>query len=142
MEVMETKKVEANKANIELAIASIVEYTKNKNYRIIGEFKKEGFITNLLSSSKLSFNSKSQEKVLRNYLTHLQERVGMSLANRFLHFLYKKVYKINEVPRIDYSEKELKIKAAQKIWKQNLKAMKESRELYKLEKGDFYKNKN
>lgn len=65
----------------------------------------------------------------------------MALANQFLHFLYKKVYKMTEVPRVEYSEKELKIKAAQKAWKQSVKVMKDLREAYKLEKGTFYKQK-
>lgn len=136
---MKTTKLEANKANIDAAITSIINYANSKGYQIVGDFKKEGFLSNLFSG--LKFDSKSQEKVLRNYLTRLDKKVGMALANRFLHFLYKKVYKMTEAPRVEYSEKELKIKAAQKAWKQSLETMKKLHEAYKLEKGDFYKKK-
>lgn len=139
---MKTTKLEATKANIDAAITSITNYANSKGYQIIGDFKKEGFFANLLSFSKQpTFESKSQEKVLRNYLSRLDKKIGMALANRFLHFLYKKVYKMTEVPRVEYSEKELKIKAAQKAWKQSVKVMKDLHEAYKLEKGNFYKQK-
>lgn len=138
METMKTTKIEATKSNVERAIAQIEQYTKDKGYQIIGEFKKDGFLSKLFDKN-LTFDSKSQEKVLRNYLTRVDKKVGMALANKFLHFLYKKVYKMDSAPRVEYSEKELKIKAAQKAWKQSIETMKKLREAYKLEKGDFYK---
>lgn len=63
----------------------------------------------------------------------------MSNANRFLHFLYKKLYKLDKAPYVEYSERELKIKEAKKAWKKvKLEAEKLQKE-YKDTKGDFYK---
>ena len=138
MEIMKTIKLEATKQNVEHCIGLIEQYVQDKGYQIIGHLKKESFLSGLFTQ-KLKFDSKSQEKVLRNYLTRLDKGVGMAVANKFLHFLYKKVYKMEMAPRIDYSEKELKIKAAQKAWKQSVETMKKLREEYKLEKGNFYK---
>jgi len=135
---METKQIAATKENVEIAINKIKEFATEKGYQIIGEFKKEGVLSTIFGSS-LKFESKSKEKVLRTYLWRLDQRVTMAQANKFLHFLYKKVYKLDSAPRIEYSEKELKIKEARKAWK---KVQAEAEKLlleYKNEKGDFYK---
>lgn len=139
---MKTEKIEATSKNVEAATAKIVQYAQDKGYQIIGEFKKEGFIANLLSFSKNpTFESKSQEKVLRNYLTRLDKKVGMALANKFFHFLYKKVYKMDSAPRVEYCEQELKIKAARKAWRIALNEAKRLEIAYKETKGNFYKTK-
>ncbi len=136
---METKQIEATKANVELAINEIKEYSQEKGYQIKGEFKQDGFFKNLLGGSKLKFESKSQEKVCRKYLWRLEKKMGMSTANRFLHFLYKKVYKLDQAPYIEYSEKELKIKEARKAWKKMQIEADKLLAAYKEEKGSFYK---
>lgn len=126
---METKQIAATKENVEIAINNIKKFAKEKGYQITGDFK-EGV---------LSFDSRSKEKVFKNYLWRLSQGVSMAQANKMLHFLYKKVYKLNEAPKVEYSEKELKIKTARKAWK---KAQAEADRLlaeYKQEKGDFYK---
>jgi hypothetical protein len=139
MENMKTTKLEATKSNVEHAIGLIEQYAKDKGYQIVGEFKKEGFLSKLLNQ-KLTFESKGQEKVLRNYLTRLEKKVCMSTANKFLHFLYKKVYKSETAaPRVEYSEQELKIKAARKAWRITLAESKRLELAYKETKGNFYK---
>jgi len=141
---METIKLEATSKNVAKAIESIEKFAADKEYQIIGDLKekKQGFLSGIFNLN-LNFESKSKEKVLRNYLTRLEtKRMGMALANKFLHFLYKKVYKVETAaPKVDFSEKELKIKAARKAWRIALEASKKAEEAYKLEKGNFYKTK-
>lgn len=142
METMTTIKLEATSKNVATTIEAIEKFAADKGFQIIGDLKekKQGFLAGIFNLN-LSFESKSKEKVLRNYLTRLDKKVGMALANKFLHFLYKKVYKLETAPKVEYSEKELKIKAARKAWRIALEATKQAEIAYKTEKGDFYKTK-
>jgi len=131
--------IEANKANVAKAISTIVEFATQKNYQIKGELKAP---TNLLGLTKdLQFDSKKKEKVLKRYLTHLDKRLSFKQINLFLHFLYKKIYKLDSSPYIDLPEKELKIQEARKAWKAAALKAEELHSLYKVEKGDYYKKK-
>lgn len=129
MEIMETKQIAATKANVELAINNIKAYAQEKGYQIKGNF----------TLGELKFDSKNKEKVCRNYLWRLDKKMGMSVANRFLHFLFKKALKNDTAPYIDYSEKELKIKEAKRAWNKLKLEAEKLQEAYKLEKGNFYK---
>ena len=126
---METKQIEATKENVETAINKIKAYAQEKGYQVVGDFK----------PGSLQFDSKSKQKVCKNYLWKLDKKVGMSNANRFLHFLYKKVYKLETAPCIKYSEQELKIQQARKAWKKMQAEAEKLQAIYKTEKGDFYK---
>ena len=132
--------LEANTENIEKTFAKIQEFSNLKGYRIIGDLK---LPTNLLGLKKSpSFDSKRQMKVVRNYINRLDRKVSHRLANLFLHFLFKRVYKLDTAPSVELSEKEIKIQSLRKSWK---KAFAESEKLrleYKAEKGDFYKKMN
>lgn len=131
MKTTVTTKLDASMQNIEQAIETIKAFASSRGHEISGEF----------ATGTLSFESKSKEKVLRNYLTRLQRKPGMAIANRLLHFLYKKVYKMDEAPRVVYSEKAVKIQAARDAWKAMAAEVEKLRLAYKLEKGDYYKNK-
>lgn len=134
-----TTYVEANEANVEKTIKSINEFAIAKGYQIKGELKVP---TNMIGIQKtLSFESTSKKKVLRNYLTRWDRKPSLSMANRLLHFLFKKVYKLEEAPRLELSEKELKIQAAKKVWKETAKAAEALRLAYVTEKGDYYKKR-
>lgn len=130
---METvKQINATKQNIEKAIKSIEQYALAKGYQITGN-------TNLVIPDNIIFESKSKEKVLRKYLWKVTTYPTMDQSNRFFHFLCKKILKLTESPKVQFSEKELAIKMAKLSWK---KAKAESDRLlleYKKEKGDFYK---
>jgi hypothetical protein len=129
--------IEANKANVAKTISAITEFAAKNNFQIKGELKAP---TNLLGITKeLAFDSKSQEKVLKRYLTRLSRKLSLRQINLFLHFLYKKVYKLDSVPYLDLSEKELKIQKARKEWKAAALKAEELRNIYKVEKGDYYK---
>jgi len=134
--------LEANVKNIEATCEKIIEFAEIKGYRILGNgyYANIKLPTNMLGIVKSpTFDSNKQMKVLRGYINLLDRRVNMSTSNKFLHFLFKKVYKQDSAPNIDYSEKEVKIREARKAWK---KVQAESDKLhltYRKEKGDFYK---
>jgi hypothetical protein len=140
MEIMETKQVEATKANVELAINKIKEYAQEKGYQVLGDFKEDSFFAKLVGSDKPKFESKNQEKVFRKLLWRMENKISMKNANWFLR-LYAKVFKLEKAPRVEYSEKELKIKEARKAWKKMQLEADRLQAVYKTEKGDFYKKK-
>lgn len=139
METMKTTKIEATKANIDKAINDIQKYAASKGYQFLGELKKDGILSSLFGGDKPKFESKSQEKVCNNYLSRLDRGVRMSTANRFLHFLYKHVYKLETAPRVDYSQRELEIRASRKAYVAAKVEAEKLRLKYKEIKGDFYK---
>jgi hypothetical protein len=139
METMKTVKPEATKENIDKAINDIKQYAADKGYQFLGELKKDGILSGLFGGNKPKFESKKQEKVCRNYLERIERKMGMATANKFLHFLYKKIYKMDECPRVEYSEQELKIKAARKAWRTSMAETAKLQAIYKESKKGFYK---
>ena len=152
MQTNTTTLVDATYENVESAIAKIKLFAEEKGYQIKGEFspsapEQKGLLSKLFSSKPekvehvMNFESKKKKKVLKHYLTRLEKHISMSQANKFLHFLYKTIYQLDAAPKINYSEKELKIKESKKAWKKiQIEADKLQAE-YKKEKGDFYKKK-
>lgn len=140
---METKNItllEANTTNIENTFKKIQQFVTDNNYRLEGELKMP---TNFIGLNKsLKFESKRQMKVVRNYINRLEKKVNISTANKFLHFLFKKIYKLEKSPKILLSEKEFKIQDARKAWKYAAAEAEKLRVAYRKEKGDFYKPKN
>jgi hypothetical protein len=136
--IQKTLLVEATNENIEIAFSEIKKYAAQKGYQIIGDMNMP---RNIFGASKsLKFDSKTQQKVLRRYLTRINRKIGMEITNKFLHFLFKKIYKLDtSAPCVQYSEKELKIKNARKAWKKAAAEAEKLRVAYKAEKGDFYK---
>lgn len=138
-EIKRVELLEANKENIEATFNKIKEFADAKGYRIINALKVP---TNLIGMNKsLHFDSGKQKKVLRNYINRLDKKVNLQSANKFLHFLFKKIYKLETSPRIELSEKEIKIQNARKAWKKAQSEAEKLRLVYKKEKGDFYKQK-
>jgi len=127
---MENKQVQATQPNIDLAIDTVKNFANEKGFRILGDFK----------TGTLSFSSKNKEKVLAKYLWKISKKPSMACANRFLHFLYKKVYGFDQAPRIEFSEKEIAIKSARRQWKDAARLADELRLKYREEKGNFYKS--
>ena len=139
MENKITTYVEPTEANVVETISAIAEFAKQNEYQIKGELKMP---TNMFGMTKsLEFESLSKKKVLRDYLTRLNRKMSLRNANRFLHFLFKKIYKLDEAPKVDLSEKEVKIQAAKKVWKETAKAAELLRLAYVTEKGDYYKKR-
>jgi len=133
--------LEANTENVQATFEKIKKYADEKGYRLVGELK---LPTNLIGITKsMTFDSGKQKKVLRNYINRLDKHVTMGNANRFLHFLFKKVYKIDtsNAPSMEYSEKETKIREARRAWVKARTEAEKLRVVYRKEKGDFYKKK-
>jgi hypothetical protein len=135
--------VEANTTNIQKTFKNIKQYAFDKGYQLKGNLTEESFlekIKNFLGTNYLQFESKTQAKTCRKYLTKLENKLSIREINRFLNFLYKKVYKIEtDIPYLTYSETELKIKESKKLWKQHSLETEKLRLEYKKLKGDFYK---
>lgn len=126
--VKHASKVEATKENVELAFNKIKLYADEKGYRFNETVKK----------SELKFDSGKQKKVCSNYLSRIERKIGMGVANQFLHFLYKKIYK-ESTPYVQYSEREEKIRESRKAWKKSLMETEKLLATYKETKGDFFK---
>ena len=141
--------VEATKENVKTAIDKIVKFADEKGYQIKGDLEHKTSLIRGLFGSGLKFDSKRQEKKLKHYLTWIDisdeigsRKMSMKLSNRFLHFLYKGIYKKDgNIPYVEYSDVELKIKDSRKIWKKAALEAEKLRLEYVANKGDFYKKK-
>lgn len=134
---METIKTSATAENINKAIDKIKAYAKEKGYEIKSPIN-PGELPRYYKP--ITFDSKKQEKTCSNYLDKMQKKMGMRIANTFMHFMHRKVFKFDtEVPRLDYSKRELEIKAAKKEWKEANALAETLLKKYKETKGDFYK---
>ena len=117
----------------------IHEFVRYNEY----EYNKYPFnlFTNLeikLAISKLSLN---QRKKLKRSINAFRKKLSLRSANRFYHFLFKKVMKSDVRISIIYSEKQLQIiKKREKYVKARNEMMKLYND-YKQEKGDFYKKR-
>jgi flagellar biosynthesis chaperone FliJ len=132
METMNTNRqlLDYSKENTKLISDKIKTFVSDKGYVISGEIN---------ISNDISFESQKKSKVFRKYLTKLSHNMSQKIINRFLHFLYKKIYKEDTSPRVLLSEKETKIQDARKAWKNHQIESERLLNLYKEEKGDFYK---
>lgn len=139
---METKNVQliaADVNGIQGAFKKIEEFVKERGFLLEGDLK---LPTNLIGiTKKPEYETKGRMKVVRTYINRLDNKVSMSQANRFLHFLFKHIYKLDQAPKIEYSKKEQKIKELGKAWRKLNKEAEAARIQYVLEKGDFYKQK-
>ncbi len=140
---IKTTYVEPTEANVKATIEKIKLFASENNYQIKTPFPDP---TNIIGSIfkkglALRFESKSLQKVCRNHLTRVDKKIGLRTVNKFLHFLYKTIYKTDAAPHLDYSEKELKIKALKKSLNKARAEAEKLRLEYKKEKGDFYKKK-
>jgi hypothetical protein len=112
---MTTTKVEATPQNINDAVVRIAEYAKAKGYQF--------------NESEVPFREQN--------IAFWQGR-----KYRFLHYLWRHVMKMDgQSPRVEYSEREQKIKAARKAWKAAQAEAEKLQKEYKEIKGDFYKSK-
>jgi hypothetical protein len=130
--------VEPTKENLIMVLGKINQYVLDKGYRIEGELK---LPSTIFATKAPIFKSVSQKKLVRSYCTRLCTHMTMSQVNKFLHLLFKHVYKEAGAPRIEYSEQECKIKAARKAWKELDTKAKLLLKEYKTVKGNFYKKK-
>ena len=126
--------IEPTVQNLEMIFSKIAQYADAKGYQM-----KDKAL--LLDPKTPNFKSNNQRKLVRNHCTRLNDKITMSHANRFLHLIFKNIYGVEKAPRVEYSEKELKIKANKKAWKKLQAEADVALKAYKDEKGDFYKQK-
>lgn len=120
---------EATTENINKTIENIIDYAKQNDYQIKGDF----------THGQLVFSSKSQKKTLRHLMTKLNKKITLRQANWFLGLLYEVIYKFEKAPYIEISEKEKSIQAAKTEWKNARDKAELALKKYKETKGDFYK---
>ena len=109
---------------------------KIKNYKIVNNYKLNGDL-NYYNFKYLPL-SKRQMKKIQKYCFWIQKNPSLKRINSFFSLLSKN-YGVKRV-KINIPLKEQKIQNARKEW---LKVRNESErllDLYKKEKGDFYKN--
>jgi len=118
-------------SKINNTIDSIKKFVKENDYQVTGDLK---------TCYKLKWKnfSKKQMKRIQKYCFWIEMRPTLRNINTFLGLL-SRTFEIERV-KIKISLKEEKIQKARKEW---LKARNEADKLlniYKLEKGNFYKN--
>lgn len=134
--------VQPTAQNINDTIVLIEKYAKDKGYQLIKFDQIPPFGESRLTfwKTKLKFPSKTQEKVMRDFVTRLHKNVTMSQANRFLHRLWKHVLgDDSRAPKVEYSQHELKIKESRRKWREAKITADKLQGEYKEIKGNFYK---
>ena len=129
--------VEGNLEMLNESLEQIREFVRARGYQLIGELPGQQEMEDALHAISMT----REKKLIKRHL-RLKAKPGMRAANAFLHFLCRKCLEYGEertVLRVDYSEKELAIKAARKAWVKARDAAEELRLAYVGEKGDFYK---
>lgn len=149
METIENKKVKENSSDV-LAKATlqtindINEFVEFNEYSLSDKIKIE---SGLLTSKETTIRGKidqmtlNQRKKYKRIMNKFITKRSLQAANRFLHFLYKKVLASETRITIKYSERQLKIAAAREKYVVARKAMIEAYNTYKEEKGDFFRSR-
>jgi len=124
-----------NDSKIDNKICSTIDliekFVKENNYQVIGKLEEYTYL-------EWKNFSKTEMKKIQKYCFWIERRPTLRNINTFLGLLTR-LFKVDRV-KIKISLKEEKIQNARKEW---LKVRNESDKLlniYKLEKGDFYKN--
>lgn len=105
------------------------------DYRFSGESDLNGL------SEALENLSWSQRRHLRNAIRRTHHKITFASANRFLHRLFRKVLQRDTPFHLDFSEREAKIRTARKAWVEARDAALKALELYKSEKGDYFRTR-
>jgi hypothetical protein len=112
-------------------------FAERAGYQIHGDLPDLKALEDQLRQASASLRKKAVKWHFR-----LKRRCTLRGANVFLHDLCRKLLEYGPeqaVPRIDYSEKELAIKATRRAWVAARDEAERLRLAYVEEKGDFYK---
>lgn len=149
METIENKKVREHSSAV-LAKATLQTINEINNFVNFNEYTLNDKIkieSGLLSSKESTVKGKidqmtlNQRKKYKRIMNKFITKGSLKAANRFLHFLYKKVLGSDTRISIKYSERQLKIAAAREKYVVARKAMMEAYDNYKEEKGDFFRSR-
>lgn len=120
--------VDASKETMSLAKDSILETVSKKKWVIEGSIPTE----------VPKFPSKTKKKQFQQSLGSVMFHPTMKNINLYFHHFYK-MMNCDVRCKVDFSDKEKAIKKSREDWKLMVKKVKVLREIYVLEKGDFYK---
>lgn len=149
METIENKKIKENSSDVLVnatlqIIKDVNEFVEFNEYSLSDKIKIE---SGLLTSKETTIKGKidqmtlNQRKKYKRIMNKFITKGSLQAANRFLHFLYKKVLASETRITIKYSEKQLKIAAAREKYVAARKAMIAAYDEYKEEKGDFFRSR-
>lgn len=113
-------------------IDEIKKWSNYMGYRIVGDI--DNLKTNRIPVGNLS---KSQLKKINQMMLILEKKMTLRNVNLFLH-LITKLFTWEKV-QIKVSEKEEAIQKARKEWKKSQAESEKLLQIYKQEKGNFYK---
>jgi hypothetical protein len=116
-------------------VTKIEQFISDNSYQIKGDLSE---IKNF--KNKIIFESKSQKKKVNYAIQRLDNRMNLRSVNYFLHIIFKNILNSENRVRIIPSEKEIKIQAARKRWKEAQAISDKLLLEYKIEKGSFFKD--
>lgn len=120
------------KERMSITIDNIKEWSNLMGYRIIGNI--DAYKENKIPVGNIS---KSKLKTINRYMKVLDKHMTLRNVNMFLHLIHK-IFGFESV-QIKKSEKEEAIDKARKEWKEYQKEANRLLQIYKNEKGNFYK---
>jgi hypothetical protein len=121
---------------VNTAVQKINEKIAIENWRLNNFNINENILSLMITN--LSLN---QRKKLKNNINSCVNKQTLRTINRFFHFLQREVYKDfkSPAPSVKISLKEEKIQEARKKYIAARKIAIDAYDVYKAEKGDFYK---
>lgn len=149
METLINKKIRENSSEA-LAAGAVQTINEIEEFITFNEFTLSDKIkieSGMLTSKEKALKNKidamtlNQRKRFKRTMNRFLTKGTLKSANRFLHFLYKKVLLLDTRIKINYSEKQLKIIAAREKYTAARKIMLQAYSTYKEEKGNFYKSR-
>ncbi len=124
-------------------IDKIKKYIEVNNYQIKGDFNlitKESLFSSPLKKG-IDVCSQNRKKKLNQYIIGLEKKMSLRYINSFTSFIMRDILKIEDRIKVTISEKETKIQDSRKKWKEARSVAEKLLAEYKIEKGDYYKNK-
>ena len=103
------------------------------------KLKSSFLIPRLELKRKLDDLTLNERRKLKKSINIFHYKKSIASANRFLHYLYKEVFKIDIRIKITYPEKRLLIATKREIYLKYRAEMKKALKEYKEEKGDYFK---
>lgn len=132
-EFVEFNKYKFNKSSIPKQELDGLSYRE----RLI--LKRSFIIPTMELKKKLDDLTLNERRKLKKSINIFRYKNSIASANRFLHYLYKEVFKIDIRIKITYSKKRLLIATKREIYLKLRAEMKMALKEYKEEKGDYFK---
>jgi hypothetical protein len=140
---------DVNYALIQTTIKNIEAFVAHNEYQFKDRTGLDSLTETQFNTALINLSLKKRKK-LAAYIHVVNTHPTLEKVNKFLHFFMKTILNSDLRVRIVKSEKELAIQEKRKAYKAALKELLESplytklvesRAVYKVEKGDFYKSR-